>query len=268
MVDEVTALLGVVLRGDPSVVTITPPLETININNPPPNINITADFGNGYTPPESTAVYTGSAVIDITGIAFTQTGIAANLSLTATNVQRNGEPVFNGAMTGSLNFGMAGENISMVANLNFSNLASMGELINGGIGINIPALSGEGRLLQPAVYTLNQFSAMGYQLNGTMTMTEPSAGMYDVDFNITTNQGPVTGRLLAQMDMQNLDLVTLSTPQGPMTVGTAIVTVNQVIIDSSEDSTCTDLPVSGNIVVTEGGETATITFSNCAYTVN
>jgi hypothetical protein len=51
-------------------------------------------------------------------------------------------------------------------------------------------------------------------------------------------------------------------------VETAALVVNQVILDTSENSTCTDLPVSGNIVVTKGAETATITFSNCAYTVN
>lgn len=213
-------------------------------------------------------MYTGSAVINITGIGFTNTGIAANVSLTATNVQRNGEPILNGDMTGSLNLGLAGENMSLTGNLNFSNLASMEELLNGGIALNVPAISGEGQLLQPATLTLNQFSTTEYQLNGIVTVTQTAADIFDIDFNITTNQGEVTGRLRAQGDVQNPDLITLTTPQGPLTVGTAQVTVNQVIIDSSEDTTCTEWPVSGNIVVTEGGETATITFNNCAYTVN
>ena len=268
VMDEISALLGAILSGDTSVVTITPALETIDLSNLPPNINIAANFGNGYTPENTTAVYTGSALIDITGIAFAQTDIGANLSLAATNVQRDGEPVLNGLMTGSLNVGMAG-NTSITANLNFSNLASMVELLNGGIAVNIPALSAEMQLLQPATLTLTQFSTLDYQMNGTVTMTQLAPDTFDTNFNITTNQGPVSGVLQAQVNIANPDQIILSTPSGgPLSVETATLVINQVTMDISEDSTCTDLPVSGNIVVTKGVETSTINFSNCTYTVN
>lgn len=267
VMDEISALLEAILNDDTSVVTITPALETIDLSNLPSNITIAANFGNGYTPENTSAVYTGSATINITGIAFTQTGIGANLSLAATNVQRDGEPVLNGLMTGSLNVGMAG-NTSITANLNFSNLASMGELLNGGIAINIPALSAEMQLLQPATLTLTQFSTLDYQMNGTVTMTQLAPDTFDTNFNITTNQGPVSGVLRAQVNIANPDQIILSTPSGPLNVETATLVINQVTMDISEDSTCTDLPVSGNIVVTRGVETSTINFSNCIYTVN
>lgn len=266
MVDELSILLGTILSGDPSVVTITPALQTIDLNNPPSNINITADFGNGYTPPDTTAVYTGRTVINLTGISFTQTGIRANATLNATNVQRNGEPILNGLMTLSLNVGMSGDNTSVTANINFSNISSMGSQANGGIALNIPAISGEGQLLQPVTITLNQFSAQDYQMNGTVTMTQVSAEVFDVNFNITTNQGPVTGILRAQVNPANMDQMILTTPSGPLTVETATLTFNQVVLDSTSE--CEDLPSSGNILVTRGAETATINFSNCAYTVN
>jgi hypothetical protein len=268
VMDEISILLSTILSGDTSVVTITPPLQNIDLNNPPPSINITANFGSGYTPAGSSAVYTGMTVINITNIAFTQTGITANATLNATNVRRDGTLVLNGLMTMGINAGMSGENVSLTANINFSNLTTLDAQVNGSIAMNVPGISGEGQLLQPITITMNQFSTLDYQMNGTVTMTQVSADRFDVNFNVTTNQGPVSGVLRVQADVSNPDQVILSTPSGPMTVETAALVVNQVILDTSENSTCTDLPVSGNIVVTKGAETATITFSNCAYTVN
>jgi hypothetical protein len=268
VMDEISVLLSTILSGDTSVVSITPPLQNIDLNNLPPSINITANFGSGYTPEGSTAVYTGMTVIDITNIAFTQTGINANASLNATDVRRDGTLVLNGLMTMGINAGMSGENISLNANINFSNLTTLDAQVNGGITLNIPGISGEGQLLQPVTITLNQFSTLDYQMNGTVTMTQVSADAFDINFNVTTNQGPVSGILRAQMDVANPDQIILSTPSGPLSVEDATLVVNQVIMDTGENSPCSDLPVSGNIVVTKGAETGTITFSNCAYTVN
>jgi hypothetical protein len=268
VMDEISVLLSTILSGDTSVVSISPPLQTIDLNNLPPSINITANFGSGYTPEGTSAVYTGTTVIDITNIAFTQTGINANASLNATDVRRDGTLVLNGLMTMGINAGMYEETISLNANINFSNLTTLDAQVNGGIALNIPGISGEGQLLQPVTITLNQFSTLDYQMNGTVTMTQVSAEMFDINFNVTTNQGPVSGILRTQMDVSNPDQIILSTPSGPLSVEDATLVVNQVTMDTGENSTCTDLPVSGNIVVTKGAETGTITFNNCAYTVN
>jgi hypothetical protein len=267
MMDEIGILLETILNGDPSVVSITPALQTIDLNNPPSNISIDANFGSGYTPPNTSALYTGRILIDITGISFTQTGINAIATLNASNVQRNGEPILNGIMTLSVNAGMSGNNTSVTANVNFSNISSMGIQTNGGITLNIPAISGEGQLLQPVTLTLNQFSTQDYLLNGTVNVAQISAETYDITFNVTTSQGPVTGVLRAQMNPVNMDQTILSTPSGGLTVGTASLVFNQVVMDSY---LCADegLPASGNIVVTRGQETATISFNNCGYTVN
>jgi hypothetical protein len=268
MMDEIETLLGTIIDGNSSVVTITPPLDSINLNNPPPSITITANFGAGYTPPDSTAVYTGFFQINITGIAFTPNGISATATLTATNVQRDSEPVLNGAMTMAVNVGMAGDNFSVSGNVNFSNLSSIGFQANGGIDLNIPAISGEGQLLQPATLTFNGFSTMDYQMTGPVTMSQVNADTYDINLNVTTNKGPVSGILRVQTafdDPDQPDRATITTPSGPLTIEDATVAVNNVYIDSD---LCDELPVSGNIVVTKGAETSTITFSSCAYTIN
>jgi hypothetical protein len=267
MMDEIETLLGAVLSGDTSVVTITPSLETINLNNPPANITITANFGNGYTPPDSTAIYTGQLQINITGIAFTQNGISANAALTATNVQRDTEPVLNGSMTFSINMGMTGDNTSVLVNVNFSNITSMGAQANGGIALSIPAISGEGVLVQPVTLTLTQFSTIDYLANGTVTISQVTANTYDINLNVTTNQGPLSGILRVQTafdDLDQGDRATISS-LGSLTIEDATVTVNDVYIDSD---VCDGLPVSGSIVVTRGSETSTITFGNCTYTIN
>jgi hypothetical protein len=50
-----------------------------------------------------------------------------------------------------------------------------------------------------------------------------------------------------------------------MTAGAYTVDINDVIMDSD---TCPDLPVSGNIVISGTGETKTLVFGNCTYTIN
>lgn len=262
--DEMGALLETILAGDTSVVTITPPLANLDLNNLPPNISIRADFGTGFTPEESTAVYTGLAAIDITGISFSTTGITAALTLSATDVRRDGTPVLSGLMTMGIDAGISGENNSVSATVNFSNLTTADAVINGGIAMNIPAISREGQLLQPVTITLNQLTAMDYQLDGTAAMTLVSSEILDIDFNVTTNQGPLTGLLRVEMNPDAFGESTLSTPSGPMTIDDASVIFNQVVTDPS---LCEDLPAAGDIEITRGTETATITFSGCAYTI-
>lgn len=267
MMDEISPLLEAILSGDSSVVTITPPLDTINPYSPPQTITITADFGAGYTPTGSTSVYTGTTVINITGISSTANGLNANATLTASDVRRDGELILNGTVMFSINAGMTGETTSLTANVNFSDLASLDTRINGEITLNIPGISSDGQLTQPVTITLNQLSTLDYEMNGTVAISQISSESFNVNFNVTTDQGPVSGNLRAQMNPANMDQTILSTPSGALTVGTASLIFNQVVMDSN---TCVDegLPASGNIDVTRGTETATITFSNCAYTVN
>jgi len=265
MIDEIEALFTAILYEEAeSVVTIIPPLDSIDLYNPPSSINITANFGNGYTPQGSSAVYTGLTAVDITGISFTQTDISANATMAATDVRRDGEPVLNGLMTMGINAGL-GETLSFTANINLSNLTILGTQINGSIAMNIPEISGEGQLLQPVTITLNQISILEYLLNGTVTITQISPEIFDASFNIISNQGPVTGVLRVGMNPADFGQVTLSTLSTPMIIGEASVTINQVVADQT---LCEDLPVSGDVVITKNAETATISFNNCGYTVN
>ncbi len=267
MVEELVALLGAIMEGDSSVVTITPALDNIALDNIPQNITITANFGNGYIPAGSSAVYTGLTTINITGISNTQTGISANVNINASNVQRDNVLVLDGIMTMGMNVeGISGNTASATVNINFSNLTSLDFQLNGGIALNIPAISSDTwQLLQPVTLTLNQLATLNYLMNGTVTMTQSAPDIFDAVFNITTNQGPVAGILRFQADVLNPDMTIISTPSGPMTVENASLTINNVIMNPDF---CSELPISGNIVITKGAETNTINFNNCEYTVD
>jgi len=262
MMDEITTLLGEIMNGDPSVVTITPPLQTLDIANLPSAINITANFGTGYTPAESLAVYTGQAVINITNLAFSETGITANAAMAATDVRRDGELVLAGAMTLDINVGMSGSNMSAVIPVTFSNLQSLDYQINGGATLTLPSISGEGQLLAPATITFNQLTSRDFNLSGTVDLTQTANG-FDAMLDLDTHEGPVSGLIWLTQNQQEQQII--STPD-TMTAGAYTVDINEVIMDSE---TCPDLPTGGNIVISGAGETKSLVFnSNCTYTIN
>lgn len=261
MMDEIGTLLGEIMNGDPSVVTITPPLQNLDLENLPSAININANFGNGYTPEGSTAVYTGQTVINITNLAMSQTGITANAAMTANNVRRDGALVLAGAMTMDINVGMAASGMIVNIPITFSNLQSLDYQINGGIAVST-AVSGDLQLLEPVVIAFNNLTTTDFNLSGTVEMTQIADG-FDALFTLNTHEGPVNG--LVRMTQNQQEQEVISTP-GTMTAGAYTVDINDVIMDSD---TCPDLPVGGNIVISGTGETKTLVFnSNCSYTIN
>ncbi len=263
MMDEIGTVFGVIMAGDPSIVTITPPMQNLDLANLPPEINISANFDPGYTPEESAAVYMGQAVINITNLAFSQTGITANVVMNATDVRRDGELVLAGAMTMDINVGMSGSNMSAVIPVTFTNLQSLDYQINGGLTLTLTSISGEGQLLEPAVITFNQLTTRDFNLSGTVELTQIPDG-FDALLDLDTHEGPVNGLVRITMNQQDQDVI--STP-GTMTAGAYTVDINDVIMDA--DICPSEMPVSGNIVISGAGETKTLVFnSNCTYTIN
>jgi hypothetical protein len=261
MVSEISTVLTAIMSGDTSIVTISPPLETLDIYNLPAAITIALNFGAGYTPADSSSIYTGQAVLNITDIAFSSS-IAANVALTATNIKRDGQLVLNGGMTLNISALPSGSNIAVSATVNFSNLQSLDFSVNGGAGLNMVAGS-DLTVSQPITLTLNQLTTQDEQISGTVTLTPYGTDAYDALLNLTTTQGNVAGTVrLAYADETQ---ITVSTPGSSLMVGEYSVDINDAVMDST---LCSETPISGNIVVSGNAETKTITFSNCTYTVN
>ena len=261
MIDEISTLLEEILSGDSSVVTITPPLESLD--SLPSAINVTADFGAGYTPEGSSSTYTGLLVINITDIVLAETGLldglSANAAITATNVQRDGQLVLNGAMTLGISLAPSGEETVLQATLNFSNLQSVDFSMNGGMELSMP-LSDSSE--QPIILTLTNFETSDMQASGTIIVTPVSTDIYDMALDLTTHEGDIEGT--ARIDTTTTSQTIISTPAGPITVGEYSVIFNDVIM---ADEVCTDTAAGGNIVITGDSETKTIAFNNCAYTI-
>jgi len=261
MIDEISTLLEEILNGDSSVVSITP--ETLDPNNLPSVINVTADFGAGYTPEGSTSTYTGQVVINITNIVMSDTSLSANAAITATNVQRDGRLILNGAMTLGISSATSGDELVILANLNFSNLQSVDVSMNGGMEISIPLdMISNDSSEQPIILTLTNFETSDMQASGTIIVTPVSTDIYDMALDLTTHEGDVEGT--ARIDSTTSPQTIISTPAGPITVGEYSVIFKNVIMD---EEVCTDTAAGGNIVITGDSETKTITFNNCAYTV-
>ncbi|MBP9597859.1 MAG: DUF4214 domain-containing protein, partial [Desulfobacter sp.] len=259
MIDEISTLLEEILNGDSSVVTITPPMETLDISNLPSAINVRADFGAGYTPEGSSSTYTGLVLINITDIVMTQTGLSANAAITATNVQRDSRLILNGAMTLGISLAASGEDAIIQANLNFSNLQSVDVSMNGRMQISMPFSDSSE---QPIILTLTNFETSDMQASGTIIVTPVSTDIYDMALDLTTHEGDVEGT--ARINSTTSPQTIISTPADPITVGEYSVIFNNVIMD---EEVCTDTAAGGNIVITGDSETKTITFNNCAYTV-
>ncbi|MDY0223532.1 MAG: hypothetical protein RBR67_20600 [Desulfobacterium sp.] len=263
MVSEIGTLFGQIMEGDSKVVTITPPLDKLDINNLPPSIKINADFGAGYRPEGSTSVYTGKAVVNITNIAFSDTGIKANAALTATNLKRDGELILNGAMGLNLNVGMVGSDTSVAADISFTNLQSLDSQINGTASLSMK-LNEEGDITQPIILTLNQLASPDFQVSGTVTMSPVGMDTYDVLFNLDTDKGKVEGTVRMAGITGDGDEVVLTTPFGPLSAGGINLNINSVTMNSE---LCPETPSGGSILFTRGAETSTMTFSNCTYTL-
>jgi hypothetical protein len=262
MVSEVSVLLEQIMAGDSSVVTINPPLETLDLSNIPSTIAISVNFGSGYTPEGTTSVYTGQAVVNVTNISFSDTGITADVALTATNVKRDGELILNGAMALSLDAGMSGSDIAISASMNFTNLQSLTENVNGGASLSMRVTS-DGQISQPITLTINQLTATEFQVSGTVTMTPVGTDSYDALFDLDTDKGPVEGTV--RMAGITGDTIVISTPGSPLKAADIYMDINDVTMDSN---LCPESPSSGNILFTRGAESSTMTFSsNCTYTL-
>jgi hypothetical protein len=84
-----------------NLVTIDPPLETLDLDNLPESITLSLDFGAGYTT-EDGNLFTGSGAIAITDIQFSETAIGADFSATFNNIAVNGSTYLTGTVQGGI----------------------------------------------------------------------------------------------------------------------------------------------------------------------
>jgi hypothetical protein len=235
-VDQLTVILGAGLTAleNPSstcpVATSTPPLE--NLQTFPPSLTIRMSFGSGCVVQDGAtqATVSGSAVLTVTNLVFTETNVSGSLAASFDNLKVNGVLVANGSAQATLN-----------------------------LTINVDAETYAGTV---AVTLTNLMLPNGLGFTGSANVNLNSAGTTVVTTNLTSAKGVVI-KLNATVVAQPSGSVLVNT-SGTNTVGDYTVQANNLVIDAD---VCEQGPIGGSLSFTKGGQTGTLTFSNsCTYT--
>ena len=236
-------------------VKVVPPLE--GLENPPPAITITANFGTtGCTIPADGSTVSGQVVLAITNLTAVEPNIALDYSLTATNLTRDGELLLNGAVSGHIGITISGSTISQLdVSVNFANLQVAGRTITGSMAITGTNFSLSG-LTGNITVSFNNLTAAGYTVtSGTVTFSSPGGLTAQLAANLNTSQGPVI--ITVEADRPTDTRTVFRTPT-PGTIAGYTVTLNNVVVDTE---VCDGYPSGGSVTASQGGETATETFT-------
>jgi len=235
--DQLTLILGSAVDALTTPTTTcpaassTPPLQGLETF--PPNLTINVNYGNGCTVQDgaTSATVSGSAVLSITNLVFSDTAISGSVSMTFTNVKVNGVLVADGSV-------QAVANITMSSNL---------ETFAGQVTVTFSNL------------TLP--NSLGF--SGSITINLNSAGTTLVSTNLTSSPHSIPITLNVSIAAQPSGGVLVNTTSAS-TVGAYAVVVSNVKIDAD---VCTTGAIGGAISFTKGGQTGTLTFNNsCGYT--
>ncbi len=235
-VDQLTVILGAGLAAleNPSstcpVATSTPPLEGLETF--PPNLTLRMSFGSGCVVQDGAtqATVSGSAVLTVSNLVFTETNVSGSLVASFDNLKVNGVLVANGSAQATLN-----------------------------LTINVDAETYAGTV---AVTLTNLMLPNGLGFTGSANVNLNSAGTTVVTTNLTSAKGVVI-KLNATVVAQPSGSVLVNT-SGTNTVGDYTVQANNLVIDAD---VCEQGPIGGSLSFTKGGQTGTLTFSNsCTYT--
>jgi hypothetical protein len=235
-VDQLTVILGAGLAAleNPSstcpVATSTPPLEGLETF--PPNLTLRMSFGSGCVVQDGAtqATVSGSAVLTVSNLVFTETNVSGSLVASFDNLKVNGVLVANGSAQATLN-----------------------------LTINVDAETYAGTV---AVTLTNLMLPNGLGFTGSANINLNSAGTTVVTTNLTSAKGVVI-KLNATVVAQPSGSVLVNT-SGTNTVGDYTVQANNLVIDAD---VCEQGPIGGSLSFTKGGQTGTLTFSNsCTYT--
>ncbi len=234
--DQLTMILGAGLAAleNPSstcpVATSTPPLKGLETF--PPSLTIRMSFGSGCVVADGAAQATvsGSAVLSITNLVFTETNVSGSLTASFDNLKINGVLVANGSVQATLN-----------------------------LGVNLDAGTFAGTV---SVTMTNLQLPNGLGFTGSANVNLDSTGTTVVTTDLTSARGVVI-RLNANVSAQPDGSVLVNT-SGANTVGDYTVQANNLKIDAE---VCDQGPTGGSLSFTKGGQTGTLTFSSsCTYT--
>lgn len=250
-----TDILGQILSEDAAVtcpvVTITPPLDSLDLEHLPPAITLKADYGTGCKASDGSTM-SGSVTLAITGLTMTETALNLNFALTPTNLKRNGTVVLSGSVTGNIAF----SNSAATINVQFNNFGVAGSNVTGALKIVATDLDISEIDAGGITITVTNLTAAGYTVySGTLVLTGDTEDM-TIDANLNTSQGIVDIVVRARQASDTRIIVSTVGQNG--TIGGYTVVMSNVALDTT---VCNGYPSSGTVTITQGGSTFTKTFT-------
>jgi hypothetical protein len=257
--DEVTAILNE--EGPQPVVTP----EEIDLANLPETITVEIDYGAGFTASDG-SIISGNILLTLNNPAFSATGISSDFILALNDLERNGETIATGSVTGSISLTpeSSGETLQFIGTVQFNNLQLEDETINGnvnisGTGINLNMSDPGATAFELITLTFDNLDVGDETItDGTIKVTNPAANQMqlDTDPKLSTSFGDVD--MLILIEQVDTNTIAFSTVKSG-TIGDFTVTMNNVTMNSE---ICESYPISGSIDFVRGSESGTVTFTD------
>jgi hypothetical protein len=257
LTNELNAIIGAISDPTSTVpLTITPPVDQINLENPPATISVRLNYGNGYTATDG-ATMTGSLAINITGLTMSSTGISLNIAVSADQIKRNGVLVLDCDLNLSASLVPAANNqLAADLTLNIISMDTPAGSVSGQIVVDVPAVDISAGTFQPITISFDDFVTERLNItSGALVISSPSADNFQLAANLTTNEGTISGTLL--LDMTDASQSVLNST-GDFQLEDYTLDVNALVF---KPDVCSSYPVSGNVIIEYGAETHTMTFT-------
>ncbi len=241
----------------------------------PMRVDLTADFGSGCTDQKGN---TWSGKIIATVDLNLGSAIHADFTINIDNLHKNGELVAQGSASGNLDLSLSESsslaNGSGTLTLNLTgpeNKPVSGTITIAINNIDIGSLTDESGSFSLAsllnaigtngaiTITFNNVIYGETNISGTITGQATAIGNGQVDLNLQTTAGPITGSITVRQGSTNTDYLL-------NTVGTANILGYNVTFNNIEFNSdiCTKSPVGGELILTKGSNSGKFTFdSSC-----
>jgi hypothetical protein len=239
--------------------TITPPINQIDLENPPSTIHANLNYGSGYTAADG-ATMTGSLDINITGLTMSGTGttrtIAMTITVSADQIKRNGVLILDCEVSLSANIVSANDLLSADLSIIITSMETPAGSVSGRIDVDVADLNTATGTFQPITITFDNFVTERLSItSGTVLIAALGAKDYQLTADLTTNEGEISGSL--QLDMTDATQTVLNSV-GDFLLGGYTLEINTVVF---KPDVCDSYPVSGNVVIEYGTEIHTLTFT-------
>ena len=228
LLSEITAIFSTVLAGGGGVcptATVNPPISGLTL---PPKITLTADYGTGCVT-TSGASMSGSLVMTVSNVAQTLTGLSADFVITVNNLVRDGIPLGNGVISGSVSLGPAagGQAVQIILNTSDFQASEFATLSGTVVVDGVGQIGLTGATFDTVTVSFNNLTASynAFIISGVYTISSGAVTsqrlgtteIFNVEANLQTSSGPIIASATVDATTSQYIINTNSTALGVAT---------------------------------------------------